>query len=139
MKLKQEKEAWASERRTLSSQINRHAKEIEEWREKAEQLKKSIKAKDCDLAKSLQLLKQSGNSSQTVLQLTSLVQLESELSEANQTVERLTKEVKTHSEEEERFRDERAALQLRISELQTGVEAAAKDKREAETRLEVNS
>ena len=99
--------------------------------------RKSQTTQNIHQGKELQMLKQSGNNSQTVLQLTSLVQLESELSEANLTVERLTKEVKPHSEEEERFRDERAALQLRISELQTGVEAAAKDKREAETRLEV--
>ena len=53
-------------------------------------------------------------------------------------MERLTKDFKTHSEEQQRFQDERVALQLRISELPTGAEAAAKDQREAETsRLEV--
>jgi predicted nucleic acid-binding Zn-ribbon protein len=139
MKLKQEKEAWVSERRSLSSQINRHAKEVEEWRDKAEQLKKSIKAKENDLAKSIELLKQSGNDSPTVLQLTSLVQLESELNEANQTVERLTREVNAHSEESRRFETEKVDIQQRLSELQSTCEAAVKDKREAETRLEVCS
>jgi chromosome segregation ATPase len=139
MKLKQDKEAWVSERRSLSSQINRHAKEVEEWRDKAEQLKKSIKAKENDLAKSIELLKQSGNDSPTVLQLTSLVQLESELNEANQTVERLTQEVNAHSEESRRFETEKADIQQRLSELQATCEAAVKDKREAETRLEVCS
>jgi hypothetical protein len=138
MKLKQEKETWVSERRSLSSQINRHAKEVEEWRDKSEQLKKSIKAKENDLAKSIELLKQSGNDSPTVLQLTSLVQLESELNEANLTVEKLTQEVSARSEESRRYEVEKADIQQRLSELQATCEAAVKDKREAETRLEVN-
>uniref|UniRef100_A0A0P6DBE0 Transport and Golgi organization protein n=1 Tax=Daphnia magna TaxID=35525 RepID=A0A0P6DBE0_9CRUS len=137
MKLKQDKEAWVTERRSLSNQINRHAKEIEEWRDKAEQLKKSMKAKENDLAKSLELLKQSGNDGPSVLQLTSLVQLESELAEANLTVERLTREVGSHAEESRRFDAEKADIQQRLSELQATCEAAARDKREAETRLEV--
>ncbi|XP_057372528.2 transport and Golgi organization protein 1-like isoform X1 [Daphnia carinata] len=137
MKLKQDKEAWVTERRSLSNQINRHAKEIEEWRDKAEQLKKSMKAKENDLAKSLELLKQSGNDGPSVLQLTSLVQLESELAEANQNVERLMRQVDSHAEESRRFDAEKADFQQRLSELQATCEAATRDKREAETRLEV--
>lgn len=137
MKLKQDKEAWVAERRSLSSQINRYAKEIEEWRDKAEQLKKSMKAKENDLAKSLELLKQSGNDGPSVLQLSSLVQLESDLTEANLTVERLTREVSSRAEESLRFNAEKAEFQQRLSELRATCEAATHDKREAETRLEV--
>ena len=53
--------------------------------------RKSQTTQNIHQGKELQMLKQSGNNSQTVLQLTSLVQLESGLAEANQTVREANK------------------------------------------------
>jgi len=144
LKLKQEKDSWASERRALTGQINSKTKEANEWRDKAENLKKAIKAKENDLAKSLELLKQSsgaatgGIDSQTIMQLSSIVQLESDLAEANAKLEALELEVKAHSEQTQQFEAEKQALRQEREQLQSSTQAAAKEKLEAETRLQVH-
>lgn len=141
IKLKQEKENWAGERRTLTSQANRASKEAEEWRAKADQLAKTLRAKETDLAKSLELLKQSNGEgavdSQAVLQLTSLVQLETELADAQHTIEKLNQEIRTRTEEGQRYQTDRAVLLEQVTQYKASAEAAAKEKHEAETRLEV--
>lgn len=134
--LKQEKEAWLSERRGLTGQINRQSRELDELRDKTEQQKRSLKAKE-DLAKSLQLLKESGNDSPSVLQLTSLVQLESELAETHQTVDKLKEEIQSCLEVRRKHEEDKAALELCVSELKSSCEAAVKEKLEAKTKLEV--
>ena len=144
LKLKQEKESWSSERRTLTGQLNRQTKEATEWRDKAESLKKAIKAKEADLAKSLELLKQSavggsggGIDSQAVMQLSSLVQLEVDLTEANAKIEALELEVKVHAEQTQTFEAEKQALRDELEQLLNSTQSAAKEKLEAETRLQV--
>jgi chromosome segregation ATPase len=142
LKLKQEKDSWVSERRSLTGQVNSKTKEANEWRDKVENLKKAIKAKENDLAKSIELLKQSGGAasgidSQAIIQLSSIVQLESDLAEANAKVEALVEEVKAHSEQAQQFEAEKQALRQELEQLQNSTQAAAKEKLEAETRLQV--
>ena len=142
VKLKQEKESWVGERRNLTNQANRSAKDAEEMRSKVDQLSKSLKAKEADLAKSIHLLKQSssGAGSGDMMmdsQLSSLIQLEAELAEAKMTIERLSEEMKSKADEEEKFSAERMALQEQLDQWKTTVQTATKDKLEAETRLKV--
>lgn len=137
-RLKQEKDSLLTEKRSLAGQVNRQLKEIEEWREKVEQLRKTVKAKDEDLVKTVELVKSSGGNGHAVLQLSSLVKTEAELAEANVTIEKLNEELKSVKGAAQKSEAEKMALEERLVQLKTTADEAIKDKKEAETRLEVN-
>ena len=138
MKLKQERETWISERRSLTNQVSSGSKKMIELEEKVERLKSSLKAKEGDLAKTLELMKQAGKDSRSILELTSLVQLEKDLAESNITIEKLTQDLKDAAQQREMMEEERSSLHTQLKELQSSSEAALRDKLEAETRLEVS-
>ena len=138
MKLKQERETWISERRSLTNQISSGSKKTAELEEKMERLKTSLKAKEGDLAKTLEKMKKTGKDNQSILELTSLVQLEKDLAESNVTIEKLTQDLKDATQQRKVMEEEASSLHTQLKELQSSSEAAVRDKLEAETRLEVS-
>merc|ERR1712071_131489 len=116
LKLKQEREAWITERRSLTGQLTSSAKKTTELEKRVEQLKSSLKAKESDLAKTLEKMKKSGKDNQSILQLTSLVQLEKDLAQSELTIEKLAQDLKAETKQRETVEERRTSLQVQLEE-----------------------
>ena len=158
LKLKKERGAWSDERRSLSSQLSLATKEAAELRDKVNQwstLAKSREGEISVLTECLERLQQTNNNGtssggtdsidgqpQDGAQLTSLielVQVKAQQVAACQEVDQLKEQLQVCRADLQRTRDDKQELERRLNEWKEVVETAAKDKMEAETRLEVRT
>ena len=152
-KLKQERDGWTSERRSLANQLGTCNKETAALKEKLEQLTASIKTKDEELkilGECVERLNDGGDGGSgggahndaNRGELSSLLefgQLKAQLSAARQDKETVDRQLVAQKELWAKCNDDKDKLELQLKEWQQAVETAVKNKHESETRLGVSA